>query len=67
MKDKRRFIYDRCENCTVAWIFRNLQYIEKNYYSIMSYKNILSQYPEEKQKLTEKKYIRKLWNMKSFP
>lgn len=67
MKDKRRFIYDRCENCTVAWIFRNLQYIEKNYYSIISYKNILSQYPEEKQKLTVEKIYKKIMEYEKLP
>lgn len=47
----------KCKNCTAAWIFRNLQYIEKNYESIISHKNVLPKYPTEEQRdLTEEIY-----------
>lgn len=40
---------EKCKNCTVAWIVRNLQYIEYNYESIISHGNILKEYPEREQ------------------
>lgn len=40
---------DQCENCTVAWLYRNLKYIEENYDRIISHKNILLKYSDREQ------------------
>lgn len=49
IKEKEGFVYDKCKNCTVTWLFKNLQYIEGNYDLIISHKNILLKYPEKEQ------------------
>lgn len=48
MKDDDGFD-DECKDCTVKWLFEKLQYIESNYNSIISQKNILPKYPDKEQ------------------
>lgn len=56
LKSNKGFI-EKCKNCTAAWIFHNLQYIENNYESIISHKNVLPKYQTEEQRdLTEEIY-----------
>lgn len=48
---------EKCRNCTVSWLVRNLRYIEHNYESIISHGNILQKYPDiEQKKLVDKIY-----------
>lgn len=67
IKEKEGFVYDKCKNCTVAWLFKNLQYIESNYDLIISHKNILLEYPEVIQKSLIEDIYKKIKEYEDLP